>query len=628
MKRDEERRRRQEMIAGSLGVTSGVNAEKGAGRNFVVQKREHGESFASKAQQQEKSKAEMEAAKKAFMAAISRKQDVSEILVNDLKQKITFLYQRICKLEAEKYDLEKRQERQDYDLKELHEREKQVARNKALQKGLDPDEAIASPHPVINAFCIAVSLFYLNRFETFELAHGTARPPPEWGRMETEELEQLRKMLEPPKYIEQVKVEGARPPVEPKPLVLPTDEDEADQPPAVPTKTTHIPLSCSLHGINTHPLYRFSSLITNTTHPRIFAFFLHLRLRSEEEGEEEEEVAEEEHEEEGEDEQEAEQAAEDHAGEATKTRAAVQQESNEADLTEAEKAMLACQVYDKDSLMHTYARLTFSPLTQISDIFDEHINSMIINKRTDNALTAAKKRQEEETAAKIQDYEEQRRLEREREEEELRQLKEKQERRKLEREEEEREFAERRRQEEERHRQEEEERRAKIEEEKRKKEEEKKKRQQLASTFAGTPGQTGGRNFVIPKKTSDNATEKFGNIVQAKQEMGMTKEQQEEAKRNYLESVRKTLDFSSLSPADLKEKIRQIHQRICRLEADKYDLEKRHERQEYDLRELNERQRQVARNKALQKGVDPADTNSRYPVFLRHQFFVILPLFL
>lgn len=252
LKRDEERRRRQEMIAGSLGVTSGVNAEKGAGRNFVVQKREHGESFASKAQQQEKSKAEMEAAKKAFMAAISRKQDVSEILVNDLKQKITFLYQRICKLEAEKYDLEKRQERQDYDLKELHEREKQVARNKALQKGLDPDEAIASPHPpkinVSSKFDRQIDRrSYGDRRTLFEspvtkkppaVAHGTARPPPEWGRMETEELEQLRKMLEPPKYVEQVKVEGARPPVEPKPLVLPTDEDEADQPPAVPTKTT------------------------------------------------------------------------------------------------------------------------------------------------------------------------------------------------------------------------------------------------------------------------------------------------------------------------------------------------------------------------------------------------------
>ena len=64
-------------------------------------------------------------------------------------------------------------------------------------------------------------------------------------------------------------------------------------------------------------------------------------------------------------------------------------------------------------------------------------------------------RHEDEEAAKLQDYEDRRRIEREREEEELKLLKEKQEQRRLQREEEEREQNERRKQEEERRRQEE-----------------------------------------------------------------------------------------------------------------------------------------------------------------------------
>ena len=103
---------------------------------------------------------------------------------------------------------------------------------------------------------------------------------------------------------------------------------------------------------------------------------------------------------------------------------------------------------------------------------------------------------------------------------------------------------------------------------------------------------------MLPEKRKDQS-EKFGNIVQAKQEMGMTKDQREEAKKNFVAQIMKNLgDLTSLGGSELKVrriegngivkqfvqgKIKEMHQRICKLEAEKYDLEKRLQTQEYDV---------------------------------------------
>ncbi|CAJ0595213.1 unnamed protein product [Cylicocyclus nassatus] len=228
------------------------------------------------------------------------------------------------------------------------------------------------------------------------------------------------------------------------------------------------------------------------------------------------------------------------------------------------------------------------------------------------AMLAVKKRHDEEEAARMQEYEEKRRAEREKIDQELRELKEKQEKRRLEREEDERQYAERRRQDEERMKKEEEERKAKMEEERARKLEERKRRQEMMSeSFRGHSGQSG-KNFTI---TKTNQAAQLANMAQVKEEQHLSsKAKQEQAKRTFLEAVCRPVDVSKLSSADLKAQIKGLHARIVKLEGEKYDLEMRHEKQQYDMRELQERQRQVARNEAIKKGLDPDEVvPSKYP---------------
>ncbi|CAK5085795.1 unnamed protein product [Meloidogyne enterolobii] len=245
-RKEAERHKRQMMMAGSF--IGGGTGEKGV-RNFVIEKRGEGEKLGPKseggARRKGPSAAEAAEAKRNYMAIVNRPVDVDKMLPNDIKNKIKQLHARIVKLEGEKYDLEKRKGRQEYDLKELSERQKQAARQKALNTGVDPTEVEDSNFPpkvrVASKFDRKTDRReYGERREMFEnpaappepeIAHGSGRPPSEWGRKEFEELEQIRKNLEPPKYMEQVVAEGdaARPPVPVIPLQIPGNWNPEDE---------------------------------------------------------------------------------------------------------------------------------------------------------------------------------------------------------------------------------------------------------------------------------------------------------------------------------------------------------------------------------------------------------------
>lgn len=68
---------------------------------------------------------------------------------NELKKIVNELWDSIVQLESDKYDLEEEQKRQEYHLKELLERQKQINKNKALKMGLDLEELNSNIPPKV-----------------------------------------------------------------------------------------------------------------------------------------------------------------------------------------------------------------------------------------------------------------------------------------------------------------------------------------------------------------------------------------------------------------------------------------------------------------------------------------------
>jgi len=225
------------------------------------------------------------------------------------------------------------------------------------------------------------------------------------------------------------------------------------------------------------------------------------------------------------------------------------------------------------------------------------------------AMEEAAQRKAEKVAQEIAEFEEQRKHEREKEQEEIRQLREKREQRKREREEEEKRLTGMRAQEEARRKSEEEERRRKkLEEEAKRKEERERKRREQEERIKNMRKP----NFVITKKSGDNAVDEKEKADVSKEEVQKSKEQLEEEKRAILAQRIKPLpDLNGCDTGKLTEQAKELHKEIHRLMSEKYDLEQKFKRQQYDMIELAERARQMSKGKS-RRGVSSAQVDESF----------------
>merc|ERR1711976_840910 len=133
-KRQEMMKAQKEKMGQNGGNKSGSKKSEGMG-NVVDVRRE-----------MTKTKEQLEEEKKISLSIRIRPLELDGMDHEDLKSKAKELWDQIVKLETERYDLEERTRRQDYDLKELKERQRQQNKQKAIKLGLDP-EALTGKYP-------------------------------------------------------------------------------------------------------------------------------------------------------------------------------------------------------------------------------------------------------------------------------------------------------------------------------------------------------------------------------------------------------------------------------------------------------------------------------------------------
>merc|ERR1712243_316679 len=99
-----------------------------------------------------KSKEQVEEEMKISLSIRIKPLDLDSMDSDMSRSKIDQIWNTIQTLETDKYDYEQRQLDQDYEFKELAERQKLQLRNKAIKKGLDPESFTGKHPPLIHMF--------------------------------------------------------------------------------------------------------------------------------------------------------------------------------------------------------------------------------------------------------------------------------------------------------------------------------------------------------------------------------------------------------------------------------------------------------------------------------------------
>jgi len=132
---EEDERKRQEMLAAQK-----EGGKKSSGPAMDARK------------EMSKSKEQVEEECKISLSIRIRPLDLGGMDSDELKNKAHQIWNTILALETDKYDYEQRQLDQDYEFKELAERQKLQLRNKAIKKGLDPESYTQKHPPKIHMF--------------------------------------------------------------------------------------------------------------------------------------------------------------------------------------------------------------------------------------------------------------------------------------------------------------------------------------------------------------------------------------------------------------------------------------------------------------------------------------------